>query len=185
LAAQLWNASPSSTGDTLQSLDQIQHFACHCDTSSSTSSEYFLTLAHKEENDGTPSYREGHVAMNQLKEQFGGFRKRVSKKPLPLIFLNACGSSKMTPAGMASFPKFFLEYILGNRGVIGSEAIIPDVVAAEFSERFYRNLIRGHCLGEAMYRARWRLVRYLNNPLGILYAIYANPDLHVQITRAS
>ncbi len=45
---------------------------------------------------------------------------------------------------------------------------------------FYLNLIRGYPVGEAIYRSRWSLVKRYNNPLGILYTFYADPDIRVR-----
>jgi hypothetical protein len=80
----------------------------------------------------------------------------------------------MTPNGITSFPEMFL-FNVGNRGVIGTETRIPDQFAAEFSEQFYLNLVRGATLGMAVFNARWTLLKRRNNPLGLLYSVYANP----------
>jgi CHAT domain-containing protein len=96
---------------------------------------------------------------------------------LPLVFLNACGTSAITPGGVASFPSLFLKN--GNRGFIGSETRISDKVAAAFSRSFYGEFVAGQSLGEAVKAAKWALLRQYNNPLGILYTNYANPDIRV------
>jgi hypothetical protein len=68
----------------------------------------------------------------------------------------------------------------GNRGFIGTETRIPDQYAAAFSEQFYTELLQGRPLGEAVHAARWTLLRRHNNPLGILYTVYADPDMRVR-----
>lgn len=156
--------------------DQIHHFACHCNTEHDASLDHTLTLGNLN-NWGWPSVRE--VTIGDLQGEFGSYPVRSSATPRPLIFLNACGSSKFNPAGIASFPDMFLSAI-GNRGVIGTETPIPDSFAALFSEQFYFNLIQGVTLGEAIFKARWTLLKRLNNPLGILYSVYADPFLHVR-----
>jgi hypothetical protein len=79
---------------------------------------------------------------------------------------------------VVSFPKFFLKENR-NRGFIGTETNVPDGFAAEFSQMFYRSLLRGVSLGRAIYDAKWAMLREKNSPLGILYTVYADPDLCV------
>ena len=94
-----------------------------------------------------------------------------------MVVLNACGASKLTPAGVSSFPDLFLK--IRSRGVIGTETTIPDEFATAFAKQFYDNLLRGYKVGETMYRARWHLLAEHYNPLGILYAAYVDPELGV------
>jgi CHAT domain-containing protein len=96
----------------------------------------------------------------------------------PLVFLNACGSSKVTPEGVSSFPSMFLR--IGSRGVIGTETSVPDLAAAEFAREFYTRFFKGFTLGEALFDARMRLLRNRFNPIGALYSAYANADLRVR-----
>ena len=71
----------------------------------------------------------------------------------------------------------------GSRGVIGTAARVPDYFAAEFSERFYRYLLSGELLGHAMHKTKWDLLTMpdQNNPLGLLYLLYADPNIRVRI----
>jgi hypothetical protein len=63
--------------------------------------------------------------------------------------------------------------------VVGTEASVPDLFAAEFSKLFYSVLIKGKSVGESVYFARREFLKYNNNPLGILYTVYVDPDLRV------
>lgn len=147
--------------------DQIQHFTCHCETYEKPSADSFLELSHK--------YR---VTIAQLQASFATSGEEKRSAPGPVIFLNACGTSKIDPMAVTSFPRFFLEDN-ENRGVIGTETNVPDRFAAEFSKCFYQGLLKGLNLGKAIYDAKWTMLRDFNNPLGILYTVYADPELHV------
>jgi hypothetical protein len=184
LAGQLWNSAASVAEAQSDARDQIQHFSCHCDTTATISSHYSLCLAHKGKGFFT-SAPERRASIGELKQEMTKLEPQVkrlgessSRGSGSLVFLNACGSSKLTPTGVSSFPDFFLK--TGSRGVIGTETRIPDTFGAAFSEQFYRHLERGFSIGECVYRARWELLKHYNNPLGILYTIYGDSDLHVR-----
>ena len=179
LAGQLWKARVSASEIDEEVSDQIQHFSCHCNTEPDDYQEHSLYLAHKKDSwfDRTFSRSsQRRVTIGDLERKFGRFPERHSETR-PLIFFNACGSSRLTASGVTSFPDIFLE--IGNRGFIGSETKVPDRFAAAFAKQFYWNLIRGAPLGEAIYKARWRLLKDIYNPLGILYSAYADPNLKV------
>lgn len=167
LAQYLQFANKTFAGDLRKQADQIQHFVCHCQTDESIPTDSTLKLS--EENSVTIA--ELHASMKPP-SQLG------NQEPGPLIFLNACGTSKMDPMTVASFPQFFLKDN-GNRGFIGTETNIPDEFAADFSRSFYESLLNGVRLGEAIYEAKWKMLREQNNPLGILYTLYADPDMFV------
>ncbi|MFC2043459.1 CHAT domain-containing protein [Chloroflexota bacterium] len=159
-------------------LDQIHHFTCHCNTKKDSTEDYVITLACKNKNwlGLTASKRE--VNIRELRGEFSKL-PRISNKVTPLVFLNACGSSKITAEGVNSFPSFFIKRAR-SRSVIGTETPIPDKFAAEFSKHFYLKLIQGKSLGEALYGARWDLLIKRKNPLGILYTAYGDSGLHVR-----
>lgn len=158
--------------------DQISHFTCHCDTNQDSTEDYTLKLA------GTGWWpKEYTVRLRELRDKFSQYdyenRDQSGRVKRPLVFLNACGSSDVDPAGMISFPELFLRY--HHRGFVGTETKVPDSFAAEFSQSFYRNFLSQVSLGQAIYRARWDLLMRYCNPLGILYSVYANPDLRVLV----
>jgi hypothetical protein len=96
------------------------------------------------------------------------------------VFLNACGSAHLDPADPASFPELFLEDGFDFLGVIGTEATIPEQFAREFAKRFYHCLFKGYDIGHALLTSRWQMLRQYGNPLGILYTLYAEPELHIR-----
>lgn len=187
LSEQLWNAADDATANAIERGDQIQHFSCHCDTTAKSSDtndpslSYYLTLAHRSDK-FFHSSSERRASIRELNETFADYDQRTQARNYPIVFLNACGTSKLTASGVTSFPKFFMG-LEGNRGVIGSETTIPDDFAAAFSKRFYLNLIRDSNLGQALFRARWGLLMQRRNPLGILYTLYGNPHLRVRRQR--
>ena len=176
-AKQVYDGVDASSRN--EPIDQIQHFACHCDTEHDRSQLYSLNLAHN----APGLFRESSVqkvTIGALNREFGSFDERDGNELYPFVFVNACGSSRLTPTGVASFPKMFLE-LEGNRGVVGTETTIPDVYAAAFSKRFYTNLIRGATAGQSLFNARWSLLNGQHrNPLGILYTVYGDVDLSVR-----
>lgn len=180
LAKHLWNCHCDFKEAALLPPDQIIHFACHCETTNlqkdpalvlnrdAYTASPLLVLAHDANSDV-------QVDLWALSGHFTRFES--SENLLPLIFFNACGSAVINPTSLSSFPGVFLDN--GFRGFIGTEAHIPDKFAAEFSKQFYTYLLEGKSLGLALQMAKWRLLRLHNNPLGLLYTAYANPDIHV------
>jgi hypothetical protein len=150
--------------------DHIQHFVCHCDIDTSVSQNSRLRFSQKNE-----------ATIGDLLARFVtlGVRSRERENG-PLVFLNACGTSRVEPFAVTSFPRFFLEQN-GNRGFIGTEATMPDEFAAAFARAFYRTLLTGVGLGRAIHDAKWEMLRTLQSPLGIFYVAYADPDLRVRL----
>lgn len=158
--------------------DQISHFTCHCDTNQVSTENYSLKLA------GTKLWpKEYTVRLKELRKSFSLFDYQIGDQSgeikRPLVFLNACGSSDVGPAGMISFPELFLLY--HHRGFVGTETKVSDLFAAEFSKSFYRRFLSQVSLGQAIYRARWELLERYRNPMGILYSVYADPELRVRV----
>ena len=56
---------------------------------------------------------------------------------------------------------------------------MPDDFAAEFSRVFYENLIHGSTMGKSMLTARWELLKTYRNPLGLMYALFAEPEIRI------
>lgn len=174
LAEHIYAANKRFDGSHRFPPDQVQHFSCHCDTSDDLSSNHFLQFAHREDTNcaATIGGLKGHFATLQQTSP------RKKGTALPLVFFNACGTAVTNPAQIASFADLILRN--GNRGIIGTESNIPDAFAASFSEQFYRELLKGCRLGDALHRAKWLMLKRHRNPLGILYMVYADPDIHVQ-----
>jgi hypothetical protein len=172
LADRVWNPSPKGGAP-----DHVQHFACHCNTTDASSDNYALLLAHAR-TWWSSDWHAKPATIADFERFFGSAPQRSDSAPHPLIFLSACGSSRITARGVTSFPALFLR--IGSRGVIGTETRIPDRFAAAFTRHFYNHFLRAYPLGECIYRARWRMLLDQHNPLGILYTAYADARLRVR-----
>jgi hypothetical protein len=158
--------------------DQIQHISCHYHHDKDPPA---LTLR---EQSGTID--EISINVDQLRRDIDDLRYRneivsrenVERGPGPIVFLNACASGATSPGNLASLVDILLLYT-GSRAVLATEAEIHFPFAARFARRVYRHLLDGKSLGLAVYFARLDLVRSDCNPVGILYTIYGDPDLHV------
>jgi hypothetical protein len=179
LAQQIWDGRPIGSVDRPV---HFQHFHCHCDTSAQPSVGHWLKLASPAATIGLRRYSERKVTIAALDSAFGGFTERSAESdPYPVIFLNACASGSISPSDVASFAETFLAN--GNRAVIGTETSIPAFFAPAFSREFYTEFLAGRSVGDAMYRARWKLLKGHKNPLGILYGLFGNPDIVVESVR--
>ncbi|GAA3165233.1 hypothetical protein GCM10010451_11660 [Streptomyces virens] len=175
LAEQIFDPRLLLDGGRRELPDQLQHFACHCYTRSDD------PLAAEIELSGAG--RHSRTTLRTLGADLVtlGVTHDERDFDLPLVVMNACGSGRMRAQDAPSFPYLFL--MNGNRGFIGTETEIPDDVAAAFSEALYeRFLVRRLPLGRALLESRQHLLHSLGNPLGLAYAAYADPDLHIQPT---
>ncbi|MBU2662691.1 CHAT domain-containing protein [Actinoplanes bogorensis] len=170
----IWDPALSLTGAAGREPDQIQHFACHCHTRADD------PLGNEIELSG-----DGRTVVTRLDDLGIELTDRRMTRAartgnMPLIFMNACGASRMAATSALSFPSLFL-HGNRNRGFIGSDVEVPDDVASEFSAAFYTAFIlRRRPLGESVHHARNHLLARFGNPLGLGYAAYADPDLHIR-----
>lgn len=172
LAEQIFDPRRSLAGELRSMPDQILHFACHC----------YATLNSPLDNEIELSGggQELRVKLGTIGEDLLGLKSRPDQDSceMPLVVMNACGAARMHATSALSFPYLFL--MNGNRGFIGSEIEVPDGVAAEFSKALYEPfLLRRLPLGRSVFEARSSLLHTHGNPLGIAYAAYADPQLHV------
>lgn len=175
LAEQIFDPRLLLDGTRRELPDQVQHFACHCYTRSDD------TLASEIELSGAGHHSRTTLGALGADLVALGASRDLRDFDLPLVMMNACGSGRMRAPGAPSFPYLFL--MNGNRGFIGTETEIPDDIAAAFSTALYeRFLVRRVPLGRALLESRLHLLYTLRNPLGLTYAAYADPGLHVRPT---
>ncbi|MDX2938399.1 CHAT domain-containing protein [Streptomyces ipomoeae] len=175
LAEQIFDPRLLLDGTMRDLPDQVQHFACHCYTRSGDplAAEIELSGAGRHSRTTLGDLGADLLALAASREQ--------RTFDLPLVVMNACGSGRMRAPGAPSFPYLFLGN--RNRGFIGTETEIPDDIAAVFSRALYeRFLIRRIPLGRAVLESRLHLLHTLRNPLGLTYAAYADPGLHIRPT---
>lgn len=173
--AHLWGHTCYCSGVTRQPPDQIIHFSCHCATTAADSQDHVLELTCGGHQKHTIKIRDLENRMTEI-EDTPGFSE--CGPPRPLVFFNACGTSADDPAWVTSFPRLFLNRFR-NRGFIGTVTEVPDPVAEAFSRQFYATLLRKLPLGYAMLDAKRSMLLRHRNPMGILYTVYADPDLEV------
>ncbi len=93
----------------------------------------------------------------------------------PLVFLNGCHTTALTPERALSFVRSFVEQV-GASGVIGTEITIFEPLAQRFAELFFTRFLEGTPLGRAVREARLGLLAE-RNPLGLVYIPHAYADL--------
>lgn len=95
----------------------------------------------------------------------------------PLIFINACESTKLSPLFYDGFVPYFMAK--GARGVIGSEGDVPALFAAKWAEHFFNGFISGEPLGELLLNLRRKFLFDHHNILGLLYSLYCDGDTRI------
>jgi CHAT domain len=174
LADLLWHTSRKQ--DESQPAVQICHFACHCDTEDNYSGRYKIIFKSR------MGFTTQVVMLEDLRDELMrlseiyGIKGRKS-----LLIMNACGSAGLRPGSASSFPKLFLSKDIGFLGFVGTETTISDGFASLFAQSLYNNMLSASRipLGLAMHMARWEMLEKFNNPLGIIYSLYADPEIQV------
>jgi hypothetical protein len=94
----------------------------------------------------------------------------------PLVFLNGCetGTGGVTSTNDASFPGVLVG--LGARGVFVTEAPVWDLFGFHFGNTLLTGLLNGEPSAKVLLDARRQFLTNSNNPLGLFYAYYGNPD---------
>ena len=172
LVAALYGGGRLADGSPSAPPVQIQHFACHCDTTAELDDDYVLELT---TNNGKKRPITFGAMRQGYDDRFFVDRKRRARA---MIVLNACASSRTNPLTAWSFPHWFLGY--GHRAFVGTETYVPDAIAGAYAACLYGRLLEGQRLGEAVVCARRDLIRDHHNPLGVLYVMYGDPDLAVE-----
>jgi CHAT domain len=178
LAELLWLTTHTSGRKKHQTPDQIHHFATHFDTTSVEWEKHAIKLAGSSQSEFT-------ITLYDLTAKIGARLQNGSppeRNARPLVFVNACGTSKMDPHGASSLPGLFLGPLC-SRGFIGTETTMSDSVAMEFASEFYARLARGAPIGRALHDSRRALVAKFCNPLGLFYTCYAHPGLKARSTQ--
>jgi CHAT domain len=162
----------------------IAHLACHCNTAGLDSENYELVLRNAR-GERCP------LTFGEIRQLYSEEGERSMGDPLaepapppqraPII-INACGSSTVDPSSAQSFQQWFLAN--EHPTYVGTQAAIPDSLAARFSEFLYRFLLGGYTLGEAVVLARRELLTAAHSPLGLLYVLHGNDQVAVDVKHA-
>ena len=100
----------------------------------------------------------------------------------PLVFINGCHTTDLTPDALVSFVEVFMG--AHAAGVIGTETTVHENVASEAAEVFWENFCsldkdgKPRSLGEALRNMRFGLLRK-GNLMGLTYTAYCSAGLTV------
>ena len=144
----------------------LAYFFCHAEGGVQAVNRIVLQDPAQNAPEYVPLFRFGNV--------FSG--KRLD--PPALVFLNACKSVNYSPEALSPFLSTFVD-TLGASGVIGTEVDVWDVFAAEIGSIFLENFLNGETAGISLLKAR-RILLSKNNPLGLVYTLFAAADLHLE-----
>ncbi|WP_420629739.1 hypothetical protein [Candidatus Leptofilum sp.] len=98
------------------------------------------------------------------------------QKIRPLVFINGCHTTQITPERALDFVTGFVQTSRAA-GVIGTEITIFESIATQFAEECLRRfMFEDETLGEAVRGARLHMLKN-GNPLGLVYILYALPAL--------
>jgi hypothetical protein len=167
---------PLMPGGDERPVASLAHFACHCNATKRPIEKFELLLS-TETGDPRP-LRMAHVTDGY---SVRGERPSDDRPERAAVILNACGASAVDPWSSLSFQKWFLK----NRhpAFLGTQAAIPDEIAADYAELLYGFLLGGFSFGEAVLLARRQLLINAKSPLGILYVLHGNDLLEVEVER--
>lgn len=100
----------------------------------------------------------------------------------PLVFINACMSSKAEPQGASELEQRFFRRDI--RAFLGTEEKVPSVLASRFAWLFFQFFLRKAdpehhpmAAGEALTQARLFLWTQYGNPGGLFYCLVNRYDL--------
>jgi len=176
LAELLWRGRTGAAGEVRKRPIQIHHFACHCDAHPQSGRSEL-----RFKGDGFPYIGETSIDVVDLKGRLSDFQLKSFQNgdlaSRPLVFLNACGTADGDPDALTSLPKVFESPFF--LGVIATQCPVPDWFATDFSKRFYERLLSGSSVGQALFDARWEMMMKRRNPFGLIYTLYAPPNMKV------
>lgn len=89
------------------------------------------------------------------------------EKPRPLVFINGCHTTGLTPEQTFNFVSAFVRDAAAA-GVIGTDITVFEPLARDFAEMFLRRFLSGTPAGAAVRGARLELL-HKGNPLGLVY----------------
>jgi RNA polymerase sigma factor (sigma-70 family) len=99
----------------------------------------------------------------------------------PLIFFNSCHSRRLG-FSLTRLGCWGAQLVhLGCGGFIGTLWPVTDRAASDFAQAFYRSMIEGRSIGEAMLRARQRTREcHPNDPTWLAYCCFADPLARIE-----
>jgi hypothetical protein len=95
----------------------------------------------------------------------------------PLIFLNGCHTSALSPEQAINLVSGFIENASAS-GVIGTEISVFESLASQFAEACLAVFVQGKSIGDAIRNARLTLLQQ-GNPLGLVYVPFVIDTLRL------
>lgn len=93
----------------------------------------------------------------------------------PFVILNGCGTTGFSTRSASKFIGALVDR-RGAIGVLGADVPVHEHLASVVGETVLDGLLDKLTIGEALHRARWKLLK-VRNPLGLVYALYAPLEL--------
>ena len=93
----------------------------------------------------------------------------------PLVFINACESTFMSPVFYNGFVPYFLTK--GSGGILGTLTKIPGIFASEFAINFFKQFFAGESVTDIMPSVRRKFLEEHKNILGLCYQSFRNCKL--------
>lgn len=96
----------------------------------------------------------------------------------PLVFLNACEMGCDSTNKFHSFVDLMFD--MKARAVIAPECVVPSARASRFASSFYKWFVRYHLpAADALHAARHERLDRANDPIGLAYSLYGQPETFV------
>jgi len=100
----------------------------------------------------------------------------------PIVFMNGCRTTRVAPEEALELVSAFVA-TAGASGVIGTEITIFESLATPFAEAFFEEFVaNARSAGDAIRRARLRLLKDSLNPLGLVYIPFLLSSLNLRPT---
>jgi hypothetical protein len=165
---------PADDKDKVRSMlkaASVVYFLCHGEYDRDKKEPY-LSIGLR---DGKPSHR---IYPGTLKDWADAADLTAWAKQRPLIFINGCHTTDLTPGEVVNFVSAF--GFAGAAGVIGTEVSVLANVAVEIAESMFEKVVGPQRMpvGQAMYQTRWELANK-GNLLGLAYTLYCLANLRV------
>lgn len=102
------------------------------------------------------------------------------KQIRPVVFINGCHTTGVSPDEALELVSAFVA-TAGASGVIGTEITVFESLASAFAEAFFVEFVtNGRQAGDAIRRARLRLLKDSLNPLGLVYIPFVESGLRLR-----
>jgi hypothetical protein len=144
----------------------IEYFFCHAGVESGAGIDFDKSYLGFSRPDGGLTLET--IKLNTSSLQF---------KNHPLFILNACESGKMDGRFYDGFVPKLMN--MGACGVVGSDNKVPALFGAHFGLMLLQVFLGGKAIGAAVRSVRCQLLEAYHNPLGLIYRVFGDADVHL------